>query len=83
MSDGLVDPTPELPDDTPLEKLRLPTRLANALPQAGLKTIGEVRHLSDAELVKLEKVGKRSVDYVRKAFGLPSHEGVRPPKSSS
>jgi hypothetical protein len=39
----LVDPTPELPDDTPIDRVRLPTRIHNVLAAAGLKTVGEVR----------------------------------------
>ena len=27
----LIDPTPELPDDTPIENVQLPTRIRNAL----------------------------------------------------
>jgi DNA-directed RNA polymerase alpha subunit len=38
-----LDPTPELPDDTPIARVRLPSRLRNVLEAAGLKTIGEVR----------------------------------------
>ena len=40
MAEDLIKPTPELPDDTPLEQIRLPPRLANALADAGVKTAG-------------------------------------------
>jgi hypothetical protein len=30
----LVDPTPELPDGTPIEDVRFPTRIWNVLPRA-------------------------------------------------
>jgi DNA-directed RNA polymerase alpha subunit len=43
----MVDPTPELPDDTPIRDVNLPTRIRNVLATAGLKTIGEVREVSD------------------------------------
>jgi hypothetical protein len=39
----LIDPTPELPDDTQIADVRFPTRLRNVLAVAGLKTVGEVR----------------------------------------
>jgi hypothetical protein len=34
----LVDPAPELPDDTPLDDVELPTRIRDVLAAAGLKT---------------------------------------------
>jgi DNA-directed RNA polymerase alpha subunit len=37
-----IDPTPELPDDTPIENIRFATRVRNALAVEGLKTVGEV-----------------------------------------
>ena len=80
MTDDLIDPTPELPDDTPIEKLRLPTRVEGALSIAGFRTMSEVRALSDADLLLLPKFGKASADYIRLTFGLPSHAGVRPRK---
>jgi hypothetical protein len=41
-------PTPELPDNTPLECVRFSTRIRKALEFGGLKTVGEVRTASDA-----------------------------------
>jgi hypothetical protein len=38
----LIDPTPELPDDTPIENVQFPTHIRNVLAAAGLKTVGEV-----------------------------------------
>ena len=38
----LLDPTPELPDDTLIEDVRFATRIRNALHAAGWKTVGEV-----------------------------------------
>jgi DNA-directed RNA polymerase alpha subunit len=38
----LIDPTPELPDDTPIDCVRFPTRIRNVLARSGLKTVGEV-----------------------------------------
>ena len=38
-----VYPTPELPDDTPIDHVRFATRIRNVLNAAGIKTVGEVR----------------------------------------
>src|ERR1700720_3041009 len=73
-----VSPTPELPDDTPVDQLQLPTRIRNALTAAGLATVGEVRETSDETLLSLQDLGKGSIAYLRETLGLPSKEGVRP-----
>jgi hypothetical protein len=52
-----IDPTPELPDDTPIENVRFPTRLRNALATAGLKTVGEVRETPDKTLLSVQDLG--------------------------
>jgi DNA-directed RNA polymerase alpha subunit len=79
MSDSdLVDPTPELPDDTPIERVRFPTRVRNVLTAAGLKTVGEVRETSDEILMSFQNFGHSSVVHVRETLGLPSTDGVRP-----
>src|SRR5665811_101892 len=43
----MVAPTPELPDDMPIERIIFSTRIQNALRAAGLNTVGEVRAVSD------------------------------------
>jgi hypothetical protein len=43
-----VDLGPELPDDTLVEMVRLPTRIRNAVKFAGRKTIGDLRETTDA-----------------------------------
>lgn len=58
MSEGhLVDPTPELPDDTLIEDARFPTRIRNVLAAAGLKTVGEVREMADGTLLSFQNLG--------------------------
>lgn len=74
----LIDPTPELPDDTPTEDIRFPTRIRNVLAVAGLKTIGEVRETADKTLLSLQDLGPASVAHLRKTLGLRSTDGVRP-----
>jgi DNA-directed RNA polymerase alpha subunit len=73
----LVDPRPELPDDTPIDSVRLPARIHNVLAAAGLKTVGEIREISDETLLSFQDLGQGSVDHLRKSFGLPSTDGVR------
>jgi hypothetical protein len=74
----LVAPTPELPDDTPIERVLFSTRIQNALRAADLKTVGEVREVSDETLISLPDFGKGSLSELRKKLGLPSTDGVRP-----
>ena len=47
-------PTPELPDDTPIDHVRFATRIRNVLDAAGIKTVGEVRKTSDKTLLSLQ-----------------------------
>jgi DNA-directed RNA polymerase alpha subunit len=76
-----LEPTPELPDNTPVREVQFPTRIKNALFAAGLKTVGEVREISDEALLKLLSLpdfGRASVAHLRETLGLPSTDGVRP-----
>lgn len=74
---NMLDPTPELPDDTPISNVRFPARICNVLATAGLKTVGEVRETSDEILLSFQDLGKASVAYLRETLGLPSCDGVR------
>jgi DNA-directed RNA polymerase alpha subunit len=74
----MLYPAPELPDDTPLDKVRLSTRVRNALSAAGWKTVGEIRQASDATLLGLQDLGQGSVSQLRETLGLPSIDSVRP-----
>jgi DNA-directed RNA polymerase alpha subunit len=74
----LLDPRPELPDDTPIDRVQLPTRIQNVLTAAGLKTVGEVRETSDELLLSFQDLGKGSVAHLRETLSLPSCDGVRP-----
>jgi DNA-directed RNA polymerase alpha subunit len=73
-----IEPTPELPDDTPIREVGFPTRTKNALFAAGVKTVGEVREMSDEALLSLPNFGMASVAHLRETLGLPSADGVRP-----
>jgi len=74
----MVAPTPELPDDTPIERVLFSSRIQNALRAADLKTVGEVRESSDNMLLSLQDFGKGSVAQLRETLGLPSTDGVTP-----
>ena len=43
----LVLATPALPDETPISRVNLPTRIRNVLTAEGIKTVGEARETSD------------------------------------
>jgi DNA-directed RNA polymerase alpha subunit len=75
-----LEATPELPDDTPIREVQFPERIKDALVAAGIKTVGEVRELSDRALLDLPDFGKTSLAHLRETLGLPSTTGVRPPK---
>ena len=73
-----LEPTPELPDATAIREVRFATRIKNALFAAGLKTVGQVREISDEAWLSLPDFEKASVTHLRQTLGLPSTDGVRP-----
>jgi hypothetical protein len=72
------EPTPELPDDTPIREVRFPPRIKDALFDAGIKTVGEVREMADETLVGLPDIGRASVAFLRGASGHPRNPRPRP-----
>jgi|ERR1700676_508084 len=74
----LVVPTPDLPDDIPIERVLFSPRIQNALRAADVKTVGEVRQMSDETLISLPDFGKGSLFDLRGKLGLSSTDGVRP-----
>jgi DNA-directed RNA polymerase alpha subunit len=74
---AMLDPTPELPDNTPITDVEFPARIRNMLAAAGLKTVGEVREAPDEVLLSFQDIGKASVTLLRETLGLPSTDGVR------
>jgi len=65
----MLDPTPELPDDTSTERVRFPSRIRNALTDAGLETVGDIREMSDDTLLSFPDIGNESVTYIRETLG--------------
>jgi len=56
-----LEPTPQLPDNMAIREVRFPTRIKDALFAAGLKTVAEVREISDEALLRLPDFAKASV----------------------
>jgi DNA-directed RNA polymerase alpha subunit len=73
-----LEPTPELPDNTPIREVRFAPRIKIALLAAGIETVGKVREMSDQALLDLPDFGRSSLAHVRQTLGLPSTDGVRP-----
>jgi DNA-directed RNA polymerase alpha subunit len=78
----LVVPTPQLPDDTPIDTLRLTTRMREALRAEGLKTVGEIREKSDRQLLTIRDLGNGSIAQLRASLGVASVRAVRQAESS-
>jgi DNA-directed RNA polymerase alpha subunit len=57
------------PDELPIEEVGLDTRLLRALVNEGLKTVGDVRDMSDVELRCVRRIGNRSFRVLRNLFG--------------
>ena len=61
----MFDLGPDLPDDTLIEMVRLPTRIRNAAKYAGLKTIGDLREITEETLASIPNLGPGSVKWLR------------------
>ena len=61
----MFDPGPDLPNDTLVEMVRLPTRIRNAVKFAGLKTIGDLRETTDEAFASIPNLGPGSVKWLR------------------
>jgi len=77
-ADLVFDAVPELPHDTPIDRVRLPTRVRKVILSAGFKPVGEVRETADETLLSFPDFGPGSLAYIRSHFGLSSIDGVRP-----
>ena len=64
----MFDPVSNLPDDTLIEMVRFSPIIRKSLNVAGLKTIGEIRELSDDELRRM-RVGTGVLAYLRRTLG--------------
>ena len=64
----VLHPTPELPDDTPVQEVRLPWGMRRQLLLAGLITVGDVREAANETLLEL-KLNSGVVDFIRATLG--------------
>jgi hypothetical protein len=53
----MIDPSPELPDDTLIESVELPPKVKDTLVTAGLKTVGDIRETPDSEILHGQALG--------------------------
>ena len=74
----LINLKPELPDDTPIDRVQYPTRIRNVLAASGLKTVGEFRQTANETLLNFQDLGRGFIKHLRTTLGLPSGVGVRP-----
>ena len=65
----MFDLGPDLPDDTLVEMVRIPTRIRKAIKYAGLKTIGELRETTDKTFASIPNLGQGSVKWLRERIG--------------
>jgi hypothetical protein len=73
----MFDLGPDLPDDTLMEMVRLPTRIRNGIELVGLKTVGDVRETADATLASIPNLGPGSIKWLRVKLGQASRgDGV-------
>jgi hypothetical protein len=65
---AMLDPSTDLPEDTPVETVRFPTRIIDALSYA-VRTIGEIRESSDETLAGLPDSRRGSIRWLREKIG--------------
>jgi hypothetical protein len=65
----MLDPAPELPDDTPIQMVRFSTIIRNALISAGFKTIGDIRAMPNDKLRSKRRIGSGTLVYLRRTLG--------------
>ena len=65
----MFDLGPDLPADTLVEMVRIPTRIRNAINYAGLKTIGDLRATTDETFASIPDLGPGSVKWLRARLG--------------
>ena len=76
----MFDLGPDLPDDTAVEMVRLPTRIRNAAKFAGLKTIGDLRGTTDETFASIPNLGPGSIRWLRAR--LPNDGEKRSPNDT-
>jgi hypothetical protein len=65
----MFDPTPDLGDDMPIESVRFPHAIRRSLKAAGIRTIGDIRGMSDTKLLLMRDVGIGRLANLRRILG--------------
>lgn len=60
-----LDSTGEYEEDAPLMRLELSPRAHNILMRANIYTVGQLKKLSDTELMSIRNMGKKSFDEIK------------------
>ena len=68
MRSMLLYPSSAIPDDAPIEQIRLPWNIRRTLASTGLKTVGDVRKSTNELLLRLG-LDRGIVDYIRATLG--------------
>ena len=64
----LLYPSSAIPDNAPIEQIRLPWNIRRILAGTGLKTVGDVRKSTNEVLLRLG-LDRGVVDYIRETLG--------------
>jgi DNA-directed RNA polymerase alpha subunit len=78
LASPMLYPAPDLPDETPIDNVRFSTRSKNALNEAGVKTVGEIRQASDATLLSFQDLGSSSIARLLETLGQPPSGALKP-----
>jgi hypothetical protein len=62
-------PSRNLPDNTRIADVDLPTRIQNVLAWNGIATIGQLREMPDKTLLSFQDLGHRSLAFLREYLG--------------
>jgi len=64
-----------LDDEDSIDTLMLPQYILNALHRDGIETIEDLEKKTDAELLKLKRIGKRSIELIHEALEYETSSG--------
>jgi hypothetical protein len=75
-ADGLLKPSVDLPDDTRIEDIELPSKIVAVLTKAHLHILTDLRQFTDEKLMRIASLGRQRVAFLRKVLGGGSHQLV-------
>jgi hypothetical protein len=77
MRNMLLYPSSSIPDDAPIEQIRLPWNIRRTLAGTGLKTVGDVRKSTNELLLRLG-LDRGVVDHIRATLGSRATMELKP-----